>query len=193
MGKEAAMPEWLELELSHQLSPAVAPDELWERIENGRLAPRRQMTRWPIAAIVTLAVAAATLWLAAKGAQSPLSLEQLALEQLRHPAALDLRSENRTEIAEWTRRNTGVELSIPSATPARLAGARVIRRNGVRIAAVEYTVGHDTATLLIAPASERADSPHGRYSWKSAGLSYALACSNPEHAEEACLLCHASL
>ena len=187
------MPEWLELELAHQLSPASAPDALWERIQSGRPPARHHIPRWPIAAILTLMVAAATLWLAAKGQEPPLSLEQLALEQLHRPAALDLRSSDPAEIAAWTRRHAGFDLAIPATSPARLAGVRVIQKRGARIVALDYTIGRNAATLLVARTGPAADSPHGRLSWKSAGLTYALACSNPEHPEAACLLCHASL
>jgi hypothetical protein len=138
------MPEWLELELAHQLSPAAAPDALWERIQKGRPVVRRAVPRWPIAAILTLMVAAATLWLAAKGQEPALDFAGLALQQLQHPAPLDLLSS-------------------------------------------------DPATLLIARTGTGASTPHGRLSWKSGGLTYALACSDAERPEAACLLCHASL
>lgn len=187
------MPEWLELELAHHLSPAAAPETLWERIQNGRPPVRRHVPRWPIAAILTLMVAAATLWLAAKGQEPALDLEQLALQQLQHPAPLDLLSSDPAAIAAWTRRHAGIGLSIPAATPVRLSGVRLIQKRGALIAAVDYTIGGDAATLLVARRGPAADTSHGRLSWKSGGLTYALACSNPDHPEAACLLCHTSL
>jgi len=185
------MPEWLELELAHQLSPAAAPEDLWERIQGGRPPARRPLPRWPIAAILTLMVAAATLWLAAKGQEPALSLEQLALQQLHHPAPLDLLSSDPAQIAAWTRRHADVALAIPAGTPVHLTGVRVIRNGGVRITAVDYTVGGDAATLLVARTGPPDGTSHGRMSWRSGGLTYALACSNPEHPEAACPLCHA--
>jgi hypothetical protein len=187
------MPEWLELELAHQLSPAAAPDALWERIQNGRPVARHAVPRWPIAAILTLLVAAATLWLAAKGQEPELSLGELALQQLNHPAPLDLLSSDPAAIAAWARRHAGIPLSIPAATRAHLSGVRLIQKRGTLIAAVDYTVGNDAATLLVARTGPDAGTPHRRLSWRSGGLTYALACSDPDHPEAACLLCHASL
>ena len=187
------MSDWLELELAHQLSPEAAPDALWERIQNGRAPARRTVPRWPIAAVVTLAVAAATLWLAARGQEPALDLERLAVEQLRHPAPPEFLSSDPGRIAAWADRHAGAALNLPADTPVRLAGVRLIQKRGARIAAVNYTVGNDAAVLLVACTGQEPDSPHGRFSWKSGGLTYALACSNRDHPEAACLLCHTSL
>lgn len=67
------MPEWLEQELSHQLAPTQAPDALWDRIQQARRrerGPFRPFRRaLPVAAIVTLMIAAGTLWFVARGEQ----------------------------------------------------------------------------------------------------------------------------
>jgi hypothetical protein len=64
------MPDWLDLELSHQLRPTEAPSELWTRIDRTLNRPARQKaparSHLPIAAILTLALGAGTLWLIAK-------------------------------------------------------------------------------------------------------------------------------
>ena len=68
------MSDWLDLELSHQLRPTEAPAELWNRIGQSLEArspahfsgPRRHL---PIAAILTLALGAGTLWLIARADQ----------------------------------------------------------------------------------------------------------------------------
>lgn len=187
------MSEWLELELAHRLAPVAAPDDLWARIQNGEPAPVRHSVRWPIAAILTLGVAAATLWLAARGQEPPVNLERLAMEQLHTGTPLGLRSSDPAQIGEWARQHADVTLKLPERGQARLAGVRVIRRGGVRMVAVDYSVGGDTATLLVARGAAVAESGHGRMSWTSGELSYALACSNREHPEAACLLCHSSL
>jgi hypothetical protein len=198
------MADWLELELAEELRPVAAPDELWERI---RAADGRQVVRaaggredgtmwamWPIAAIVTLAVAAATLWLVAKGQGPALDLRQLAIVELRGHGQMELASSDPSEINEWMRREAGVELALPARSSAHLTGARVIQRSGVRVGAVSYRVGGDTAVLLVAPAAMPAsDAGHGHAAWQSHGQSYALASSSTEHSEAACLLCHASL
>jgi hypothetical protein len=193
------MSEWLELELAHRLAPVAAPEDLWARIESGKqprpaaAALKARAPRWPIAAAILTIGVAATLWLAARGQEPPLNLEQLALEQLHAPAPLDLRSSDPAGIGAWMRQHTGVAVTLSARSPARLSGVRMIQRRGLRIAAVDYTIGGDAATLLVARTGPAADSSHGRLSWKSGGLSYALACSNLEHPEAACLLCHASL
>jgi hypothetical protein len=217
------MSDWLELELAEELHPTAAPDELWERLRclagtrdlavtargvpsgpGPRPAHRREVPRvaapssarwtaWPIAAIVSMMIAAATLWLAAKGQEPVLNLQQLAIRELGDPAPLDLRSSNPSQIDEWMRRQTGLELTIPERNGAHLSGARVIQKGGARIGAVTYRVGDDTATLLVARAAPAADFGHGHVQWQARGQTYALASSNPDHPEAACLLCHASL
>lgn len=194
------MSEWLELEIAQELAPTLAPDDLWERVEIGlaaRRAPvavmRRQVPRWPIAAIVTLMVAAATLWLAAKGQEPAPNLEALAQEELRDHAPLDLRSSDPAEITAWMREHADVSVSLPARSSAHLAGVRLIRKGGVRVAAVEYTVGGASATLLAARLGPAPATPHGRPSWRSGDQGFALACADAERPEAACLLCHASL
>lgn len=217
------MSDWLELELAEELRPTAAPDELWERIRSSagprdlaaaprgvpslsgnRPAGRREALRvasassaswtpWPIAAIVTLMIAAASLWLVARGQEPLPNLQQLALQELRDPAPLQLHSSDPARINDWMRRQAGLDLAIPERSGARLAGARVIQKGGARIGAVSYRVGEDTATLLIARAAPAADFGHGHAQWQAGGQTYALAGSNPDHPEAACLLCHATL
>jgi hypothetical protein len=202
------MPDWLELELAEELRPAPAPNELWDRISAavaepaaGRRpvycpAPRRPVASWaswPIAAIVTLMIAAATLWLVAKGQEPSLDLRQLAIQELRAPAPEELRSSNPAQINDRMRREAGVELGIPESTAAHLTSARTIQKGGTCIAAVTYRVGDDTATLLVARASSSLDLGHGQAQWQAHGQTYALAISNPDHSEAACILCHATL
>jgi hypothetical protein len=211
------MPDWLELELAEELRPTAAPDELWERIRNaagneeftavihgvpsgpvsrpihGRETARALWAAWPIAAIVTLMIAAATLWLVAKGQEPAFDLEQLAIQELRNPVPLELRCSDPAQINDWMRRQAGVELTIPARTGARLTGARVIQKGGARIAAVTYRVGDDAATLLVARAAPSADLGHGHSQWQARGQTYALASSNPGRPEAACLLCHTAL
>jgi len=68
---EAAMSEWLDLELSHHLAPAEAPDELWGRICAERQRhPQTPHFAFPIAAVVTLILAGA-LYFIARGQPAP--------------------------------------------------------------------------------------------------------------------------
>ncbi len=191
------MSEWLELELAEELRPAAAPDELWDRVCTASPRPAVAVRRsvptvsWPVAAIVSMMIAAATLWLAAKGQEPVSNLEQLAEQQLHNPSPLDVESSDPAKIDGWVSRQTGVSLSLPSNGQARLVGARMVRTGRVPVAAVSYRVGGDTATLLVAQAGAAMGQAHGRLTCKSHGHAYALACSNVEHPEAACQLCHA--
>jgi len=155
---------------------------------------------WPIAAILTLMAAAGTLWLVAKGEAPALDLRQLAIEQLRNAEPVELHSSDPAQISAWMRR-AGLDVKLPSETAAtvRLVGARVIEKRGARIGdrqyigEIQYKVGPDTATLLVARAGSGPDGGHRHLAWRSRGQSYALASSNSERPDAACLLCHASL
>jgi hypothetical protein len=67
---EAAMPDWLEAELSEHLAPVQAPGDLWRRVNEARPAPvvalPLRLRALPIAAVVTLILAGA-LWFMARG------------------------------------------------------------------------------------------------------------------------------
>ena len=56
------MSEWVDLQLSHQLAPVKAPDDLWERVQ-GR-APRRRRRSVPRLALATGAAVLAVVALA---------------------------------------------------------------------------------------------------------------------------------
>ena len=191
------MTDWVELELAYELRPVDPPAELWARVSPERLrkshAPAGRVLPGSILAAAVLVIAAATglLWLLGRGRS--IDLERLAGEELRGPRALDLRSSDPAQINRWVRANTGADPGIPTGTPVRLAGARLIRRHGASIASVIYRAGNGTAVLLIAradPAPIRGALGHGRAAWQSQGKSYALACSDPTEAALACLLCH---
>jgi hypothetical protein len=200
------MSDWLELELAHRLGPVEAPESLWERVESARRArpeirrpvavPRVSLwTAWPVAAMATLALAAGALWLA-DVREPALDIRQLAESQSRQPAALGLRSHDPGEIRAWLRRHTGVDVPLPAATAVRLEGARVVRHGTQRVAAVEYRVGKDMVTLLVARADPGCPlPPHGgrAVAWQARDQVYALACSNPERVDQACQLCHSTM
>jgi len=54
------MSEWVDLQLSHQMASAKAPEELWERVQSGRRPRARRMVPR-----IALATAAAVLALIA--------------------------------------------------------------------------------------------------------------------------------
>ncbi|MGO9258072.1 MAG: hypothetical protein ACLQU1_17425 [Bryobacteraceae bacterium] len=196
------MPDWLELELAHRLTPVEAPEGLWERVESGRPArgvhrapPRAVWTVWPVAAMAALALAAGALWLA--DVREPvLDIRQLAASEWWQSAPLELHTNDPGEIRRWLRQHTGLDVPLPAATAVRLEGARVVRRGAQRVAAVVFHVKQDTVTLLVARADAGSPlPPHGgrMAAWQARDQVYALASSHPERVEAACLLCHASL
>jgi hypothetical protein len=206
------MSDWLELELAHRLAPAEAPGELWERVESGLAgqparASRRSVPRdrpparislwraWPVAATAMVALAAGALWLA--DARDPrLDIRQLAAGVSKQAVALDLRTSDPLAVRRWLRQHTGLDVPLPASTAVKLEGARMVRQGAQRVAAVEYRVGQDKVTLLVARADPRRPlPPHGGRTavWQARDQVYALAGANPDRVEAACQLCHASL
>jgi hypothetical protein len=216
------MSEWLDLQLSHHMAAVQAPDALWERIERARCrmpdagsrveaSARPRIGRlgfnaaWPIAAVLAMMAGAGTLWLVDKGLlgqgkDQASDLRQLAIEQVRNAEPVELHSSDPAQISAWMRR-AGLDVKLPSETAAtvRLVGARVIEKRGARsgevryIGEIRYKVGPDTATLLVARAGSGPDGGHRNLAWRSQGQLYAVASSNSERPDAACLLCHASL
>lgn len=199
------MSDWLELELAEELRPVAAPDELWERVRGAAMSPSTtavvvlppprsaSWARLPVAAILTLALAAATLWLVARGQGTALDLRQLAIQELRGDRALAIESASAVEINDWMRRETGVDPALPERSGVQLTGARVVEKAGVRVGEVCFRVGDEKAVLLVAHAIQPMDVAHGHAAWQTHGVSYALATSNTEHSDAACRLCHSAL
>ncbi|HTX37351.1 MAG TPA: hypothetical protein VME43_20125 [Bryobacteraceae bacterium] len=206
------MSDWLELELAHRLPPVEAPEELWERVESGLAAApamrcalrgsRRARARrsslwmaWPVAAMATVALAAGALWLADMRYPA-LDIRQLAARESGQSAPLDLHTSDPREIRRWLRDHAGLDVPLPSATSVKLEGARMVQNGKHPVAAVQYRVGRYTVTLLVARADPHHPfPPHGARAaaWQARDQVYALAGANPDHAEAACQLCHASL
>jgi len=145
----------------------------------------------PLAAPAALALVAtaSTFWLAAPR----LDLRQLAAEELGDSRRLEFSSADPARINRWLRDETGLDPALP-ATAVKLEGARVIHRHGVPMGVVAFHAGSQDAVLLVAGAGcARAGTDHGQLIWKSRGLVFALACSDPSEPKAACLLCHASM
>jgi len=186
------MSDWLELELAHRLPPAEAPEELWQRVaqasacrvetrlHRGSRVLNGTRRAWPIAVMALLTLTCAAFWLA----------------NVREAAATRIASHDPRAIRLWLRQHSGLDVPLPDNTTVRLTGARVLRRGGERIAAVEYRAGRDRVTLLVARADPRYPlPPHGTRvsAWQARDQVYTLAGSGPDRMEAACQLCHANL
>ena len=119
------MPEWLELELAHQLAPVKAPAAL--QFEVPRRVSRRSFT---LAPLLAGAAALAVLLLAAP-----------------HPRT------NPEEINSYFESQAGIALPIPSNTRAAIEKAGMVDREGARVASVTYRAAGREATVLIARAA----------------------------------------
>ena len=154
------MSDWLELELAHHLGAVEAPDELTCPQVRTYDRPRRRL-----APILAIAAGVAVLLLAV-------------------PRATAIRSSDPARVNHWLYACAGIDLPIPGWARGRVQGARLVERDGMRVAEVSYQVGGKDATLLIAPARVGRDA-----GWKQHGA-YAIFC--PE-SPAACGLCHVSL
>jgi hypothetical protein len=191
------MSDWLELDLAHQLAPVKAPDELWQRVEGAiQTAPAGpgNRSKWlPIAAILMVMAGASAMWMFAKAPEPFLDLQHLAALDLDNQERLDLRSSNPGEIAEWARREAGVELAIAPSPSTRLIGGRILRQRDCKIASIAYQVNGQSARLLVAHVSHTPTGAHGGPTWQAAGQSYALVMAPGGRAEGACRICHNDL
>src|SRR4051794_9722327 len=131
------MSDWLEGQLSQHLSPVTAPEELRVRLGLAR-AKRREFPR------MLLAVAATVVMMMAGGLAAsrttPLDLQQVAAEELRNVEAVEFVSADPGAISVWLGHAAGVVVPLRAAAEAdgvRFVGARVIRRQNVKVAAVE--------------------------------------------------------
>jgi hypothetical protein len=172
------MSDWLERKLARELAPVAAPDIL--RIRLG-FAPAK---RWEFPR-VALAVAAAVVMIIAGGyaasRTAALDLRQLAARELRGTETVEFASTDPVAIAAWLRREAGVDVPLRPADGVHLTGARLIRRYGVRVAAISLQVNAGKATVLIAHAGPAVEGTP--------------ACKISDHAlaaapEAGCHLCH---
>lgn len=157
---------WLEQELEQSLRRVSAPQELWDRIQSPQQTPARVRTRFM--AWATLPV---VMFVAFWGAHS------------RNNPATQFRSSDPVEIQAWVRANTGLDVPLHS---GHLAGAKLVSTG---TAEISYRLaGHD-ATLLISNAPVAIRRNGASVSWTTAGLTYQLACAEPQDFKT-CVMCH---
>jgi hypothetical protein len=204
---------WLEKELARQLAPVAAPESLWDRVNSRQRKPRRRISLewafWPVAAamlLLTLAGIIGTL----KADRNPDRLTEQELAAVGAPGEYEFRSDSFDETRAWVKAEANIDIDVPSSSGTtghvRLLGARLIRLRGSRLAAIDYRVGDQAATLLV--SGKRAgltgnteESPHlfsrtnpagneRLVSWNMRNQAYTIAYSGPKNSRAACLLCH---
>jgi anti-sigma factor RsiW len=211
---------WLEKELARQLAPVAAPDALWDRINQApHRSPRRVSLDWvfrPVAA-ATLLLAFAGILRTFHGDRGPdKSVEQelavLAAGSNANSRGFDFRSDSFDDMRAWVKAESNIDIDLPAGQPAgtrgaaRLLGARLIRVEGLPVAAIDYRVGDEAATLFVsgkraALSGNTVASKHlfsrtrsagdmRLFSWNMRDQTYAIAFSGAGNAHAACMLCH---
>jgi hypothetical protein len=192
---------WLERELTRQLAPVTAPESLWDRINQKRRHPEPRVSLewifWPIAAAMVLLVFAGVARDRERAVRS------------------DFRSDNFDDTRAWVKSAANIDIDVPAGRPApadrsavRLLGARLIQFNGLPVAAIDYRVGDQIATLFVSgkDAGLSGNMEASKYlfsqgepakatrlfSWNMRDQTYTLASSGAKDSREACLLCHAT-
>ncbi|HWF09558.1 MAG TPA: hypothetical protein VG297_13905 [Bryobacteraceae bacterium] len=210
---------WLEGELSRQLAPVTAPQSLWDRIEaGGRSAHRRPShawVLWPVAAALAL-MALAGVWRIRSGTAEPDPFREQELVLLRTPVhGYDAHPANLQETRAWAKAEANIDIDTPSGEPApdkgavRLIGARMMNYRGLRVAAINYRAGDESATLFVSAKraglsgnteiskhlfSQIASEGDQRIvSWNMRNQTYSIAWPGAKSSRGACLLCHASI
>jgi hypothetical protein len=204
---------WLERELARQLAPVAAPESLWERINHQQRGQRRGEPRrrisfdrafWPITVAMVLFAFAGVLR-TFSGFRDPETLTDRS-------GRFDLRSDNFEDIRAWAKTEANIDIDVPSGQLARdrgdvrLLGARLIRRRGLPVAAIDYRVGDEAATLFVSGkraglsgtteaaghlfSQTRSTGDARLVSWNMRNQNYTIAFSGAGNAHAACLLCH---
>jgi hypothetical protein len=210
---------WLEQELSRQLGPARAPESLWSRIETGPRPVRPNAAPgwvlWPAVAAVALLVLAG-IWRVRNGPAEPDPFREQELALLRSPVrGYDVRPVNLQETRAWAKAEANIDIDTPSGEPppdagaVRVIGARMMNYRGVRVAAINYRAGDETATLFVSGkraglsgnteiskhlfSQIESDGDQRIVSWNMRNQTYSISWPGAKSSRGACLLCHASI
>jgi hypothetical protein len=166
----------MERDLEHALRRVAAPDELWQRIDNGLNQPpsrrRRPPFGWAIAAGILAALGASWLAMAGK-APAPDSFAIAVFHQVcGHTERLELRTADLGELQRWAGKHAvEIRTAGPSAEDVEIAGAAPLRdRPGIVVA---YRVNGLRSALLIEPSASQEAEQHanGFHRLESNGLS----------------------
>jgi hypothetical protein len=208
---------WLEKELARQLAPVTAPESLWDRInQQPRRPPRRialDRAFWPVA-VVMLLLAVAGVVRTVGIDRDPDTLTDRELALVGESGTFDFRSDSFEATRKWVKAEANIDIDLPAGQRVadhgfvRLLGVRMTKLRGLPVAAIDYRVGDEVATLFVSgkragPAGNGSPSRHmfsptksagdtRLYSWDMHDQTYAIAFSGAENSHVACLLCHSS-
>jgi hypothetical protein len=229
---------WLEKELARQLAPVTAPESLWDRINRQQLTrttdmnglcARRPSRRalverafWPVAvAMLVLAFAGVLRTLSADRGPGTFTQQEFALLRTSGGASggFDFRSDNFEATRTWVKAEANIDIDLPAgqsaADPAlhpervvRLVGVRIVQLRGLPIAAIDYRVGDEVATLFVSGKHAGLTGNAGAsrhlfsrvktagdarlYSWSMRNQTYTIAFSGAGNSRAACMLCHSN-
>lgn len=208
---------WLERELTRQLAPVAAPESLWYRLQDERRPASRsdsfRWTVWPAVALVTLILCAIAFRQMSILGSERLTAQDLA-ELARTSRDFDFRSEDFGAIQAWVKAEANIDVDLPEGPAAaqsaqiRLLGVRLMRLRGIPVAAIDYRVGREVATLLVSARHSGLGATNGTgrhmfstikttgtrlVSWNMRDENYAIAFTGTGNMHEACMLCHANL
>lgn len=154
---------WLEKELARQLAPVTAPESLWDRINRQPLRPPRRVLHvdrafWPVAVVMLLlAVAGVVRTIRIDRDPGTLTDRELALVVSGAGAsgAFDFRSDSFEITRKWVKAAANIDIDLPAGQRVadhnfvRLLGVRMTKLRGLPVAAIDYRVGDQVATLFV--------------------------------------------
>jgi hypothetical protein len=205
--------KWIEKELARQLTPAAAPETLWERISGHEPGGQPRSVRhvpvrwvlWPVAAAVVLA---AVVGMVLSRNDDRFTERELALRAAK--PGFDYRTGDFHDARVWVKRRAGIDIDLPtdhaagSDSAVRLIGVRMVESRGLPIAAIDYEVRGEAATLFVSGKragltgndmgpSQHLRSRRGLTYWNMRNETYTIAFGSENNSRGACLLCHANL
>jgi len=211
-----AAEKWLEKELARQLAPVSAPETLWDSI-SGRTRGRQavashrlpeRLVYWPLAAAIVLA-AVAGFWFSRNGSSGEDRFTEKEVALLERHQGVDFRADNFNDARNWVKRRANIDIDVPQGHPAaengavHVVGVRLAKLDGLPIAAVDYEVSGETATLYVSgkraglTSDDMGPSLHlhsrrGLTYWNMRNETYTIAFHSATNPHGACMLCHAT-
>lgn len=206
--------KWLEKELARQLKPVAAPEGLWEKISarEGRSAARVRRgvpfgwVFWPVAAAVVLVAIVGVMRNMDRGSSEDRFTEKEVALLAAH-RGVDFHADNFDDARAWVKQRAAIDIEVPAGHPpiddeqVQLVGVRMMDMRGLPIAAIEYKVGGEAATLFVSGKrpgltgddmgpSLHLHSRRGLTYWNMRGETYTIAFTSTANPHGACMLCH---